>query len=273
MQRFALFGERLGHSLSPQIHSIIARRLGIEATYVLREMPEQALQAELLTAAESYKGINVTIPYKTKVMPFLDALAPEAAAMGAVNTISFAGGRMCGYNTDWLGFARLLGHNGLAVKGQTAAVLGIGGASRAVIYYLAKAGAKEIMLVSRNPQSLPQDVLALTRGAEVTCMDYKGLRQRSGDLLINCTPVGMYPQVAAAPVDKDVVNAFAAVVDIIYNPAETLLLRYARELGKPAVNGLFMLTAQAVAAQEIWQERSFDDLFCLEITQELEKII
>ena len=238
MQHFGLLGAKLGHSLSPQIHQIIFEELGLTADYKLIELPAEALGNELPQIAAQYNGVNVTIPHKIEVMPFLDSIAEEAAAIGAVNTIDFKDGKSCGYNTDWLGFGMMLEHNGIEVRGKKAAVLGIGGASRAVLQYLAKGGIDEVLLVSRKPQEIPQQVLNICAGAKVRCLSYAELERENGDIIINCTPVGMYPKTGVSPVSADVVKNFAAAVDLIYNPAETEFLRMARMAGKTAVNGL-----------------------------------
>ena len=266
MQHFGLLGAKLGHSLSPQIHKIIFEELGLAADYKLIELPMEALDTELPQIAAQYNGVNVTIPHKIEVMPFLDSIAEEAAAIGAVNTIDFKDGKSCGYNTDWLGFGMMLEYNGIEVSGKKAAVLGIGGASRAVLQYLAKGGIAEVLLVSRKPQEIP-----LCAGAKVRCLSYAELEQESGDIIINCTPVGMYPKTGVSPVSADVVKNFAAAVDLIYNPAETVFLRLARSAGKTAVNGLLMLAAQAVAAQEIWQGRRLGTDLAVKIMQRLEQ--
>lgn len=269
MQHFGLLGAKLGHSLSPQIHQIIFEELGLAADYKLIELPTETLSTELPQIAAQYNGVNVTIPHKIEVIPFLDSIAEEAAAIGAVNTIDFKDGKSCGYNTDWLGFGMMLEHNGIEVRGKKAAVLGIGGASRAVLQYLAKGGVTEVLLVSRKPQEIPQQVLNICRGAKVRCLSYAELERENGDIIINCTPVGMYPKTGVSPVSADVVKNFVAAVDLIYNPAETEFLRMARDAGKTAVNGLLMLAAQAVAAQEIWQGRRLGTDLAVKIMQRL----
>ena len=269
MQHFALLGAKLGHSLSPQIHQMIFEELGLEADYKLLELPTEALEAGLEELAHTYTGVNVTIPHKVDVIPFLDEVAPEAAAIGAVNTISFVNGKSCGYNTDWLGFGMLLEHNGIEARGQKAAVLGIGGASRAVLQYLAKRGAEELLLVSRSPQQIPAEVLKICGSIPTRCLSYAQLAQERGGLLVNCTPVGMYPKTGVSPVGEEVIKNFGAAVDLIYNPAETEFLRLAKKSGRQAVNGLLMLAAQAVAAQEIWQQRKLGADLAVKIAQRL----
>lgn len=251
--KYGLLGARLGHSLSPQIHQEVFRQLGIEATYELIEVPTEKLADKVAELRKNYRGLNVTIPHKVAVMASLDYIAAEARAIGAVNTILFKDGRASGFNTDYFGFARLLEHNGLVPEGKDVCVLGTGGASRAILQCVKDVRAKSITVISRVIENAPEDIRA-----HYTVKTYEDLKTLDGDLLINCTPVGMFPNVEASPVDGAVMEHFAAAVDIIYNPAETKLMKLARQQGKPAVNGLFMLVAQAVAADEIWLERKLD---------------
>ena len=251
--KFGLLGARLGHSLSPQIHQEVFRQLGIEATYELIEVPTEKLADKVAELRKNYRGLNVTIPHKVAVMASLDYIADEAGAIGAVNTILFKDGRASGFNTDYFGFARLLEHNGLVPEGKDVCVLGTGGASRAILQCVKDMRAQSITVISRVIENAPEDIRA-----HYTVKTYEDLKALDGDLLINCTPVGMFPNVEASPVDGAVMEHFAAAVDIIYNPAETKFMKLARQQGKPAVNGLFMLVAQAVAADEIWLERKLD---------------
>lgn len=251
--KYGLLGARLGHSLSPQIHQEVFRQLGIEATYELIEVPTEKLADKVAELRKNYRGLNVTIPHKVAVMDSLDYIAAEARAIGAVNTILFKDGRASGFNTDYFGFARLLEHNGLVPEGKDVCVLGTGGASRAILQCVKDMRAQSITVISRVIENAPEDIRA-----HYTVKTYEDLKALDGDLLINCTPVGMFPNVEASPVDGAVMEHFAAAVDIIYNPAETKFMKLARQQGKPAVNGLFMLVAQAVAADEIWLERKLD---------------
>lgn len=251
--KYGLLGARLEHSLSPQIHQEVFRQLGIEATYELIEVPTEKLADKVAELRKNYRGLNVTIPHKVAVMDSLDYIAAEARAIGAVNTILFKDGRASGFNTDYFGFARLLEHNGLVPEGKDVCVLGTGGASRAILQCVKDKQAHSITVISRVIENAPEDIRA-----HYTVKTYEDLKALDGDLLINCTPVGMFPNVEASPVDGAVMEHFAAAVDIIYNPSETKFMKLARQQGKPAVNGLFMLVAQAVAADEIWLERQLD---------------
>ncbi len=255
--RYGLLGGRLGHSLSPAIHQLFFQYAGKEGEYRLLEAEAAELPALFQELRSGYRGCNVTIPHKLAVLPLLDGVAGEAAAIGAVNTISFTPQGAYGYNTDYHGFRRLLAHYGFNPRGKVAAVLGSGGAARAVVKALADEGIGRLYLVSRQPQGL--DPAFLTLAPQTVFTSYQELEGLAGDLLINCTPVGMYPAVAAAPVGPQVSARFAASVDLIYNPPLTRFLQQAQAAGRPCCNGLFMLVAQAVAAQELWQGESYPD--------------
>lgn len=255
-----LLGEKLGHSLSPRIHREIFRLTGREGSYDLLECPPERVEKMLEECTGTFAGINVTIPYKVQVMESLDGLSPEAEAVGAVNTILFRDGRKTGWNTDYLGFGKMLERNGIAVEGKVAVVLGTGGAARAVVQYLKDHGATSVTAVSRS-------------GGRFICpvISYEELAERSGDILVNCTPVGMSGHSDRSPVPESVVARFAAAVDLIYNPRVTPFLAMAGRLGKKAVDGMDMLVAQAVASQEIWQGKSLPDSLVDRIIEELEE--
>lgn len=251
MEFYGLLGEKLSHSLSPQIHKRIFGLIGIEGAYKLFPIPKDKVKK----VGESIKifgirGMNVTIPYKKEIMNQLDFISDEARKIGAVNTISLENGKLYGYNTDYYGFGLMLDINNIEVKDKRAVVLGTGGAAKAVVTYLQDKGVKELFLVSRNKMN--------NRSDEVNIIDYSDLQSLEGDLLINTTPVGMYPNIGESPVGEEVIKRFEAIVDLIYNPRETELLRLAKLNGKKSCDGLYMLVGQAVKAQEIWQDMNID---------------
>jgi shikimate dehydrogenase len=205
--------------------------------------------------ALNINGINITIPYKLKVMDFIDSISDEAERIGAVNTIHNFNGLLSGYNTDYIGFGRMLKRNSIDIKNKTAAVLGTGGAAKSVVTYLADNGASNIYIISRNPERVQ------TFNRELyEIIDYRKLSTYiNTDLLINCTPCGMHPDIYCSPIDETCTTHFGTVVDLIYNPSETLLLKYADKYGIKAVNGLYMLVAQATAAVEIWTDQKIEN--------------
>ncbi len=259
---YGLIGEKLGHSFSPQIHGEIFKKLGIAGEYKLFELREDELKAAVKEyKKQDIKGLNVTVPYKIKIMPYLDVISAEAEKIGAVNTISMANGVLTGYNTDYNGFGKSLARSRIEVKGKSAVILGTGGVSKAVVQYLTDNGAKNITYVSRNPGDG-----ANGSGYSIRTIGYDELASMEGDLIINCTPCGMYPKVDASPVSQDIFKGFGTAVDLIYNPEETMFLKQAKDNGLKTVNGLYMLVGQAVAAQEIWNgirlsEEQVDDIY------------
>ncbi len=267
--QYGLLGGKLGHSLSPQIHERFFHYTGIKGSYELLESSAENLPEMMQQVKNCLNGCNVTIPHKIAVMPFLDSIASEALAIGAVNTISIRNGKATGYNTDYFGFGRMLEYNGIKISGRKAVVLGSGGAARAVVKYLADKGAKELYLVTRNPENVDKHFKEMAPSCKV--IDYTQLEKMNGNVLINCTPVGMYPKMDVSPVAVKVTESFDAVVDIIYNPMQTMLLQRAAASGKKTVNGLFMLVAQAVASEEIWQDRQYDSSLILKIMKDMEQ--
>ena len=269
VNKFGLIGGKLGHSLSPAIHQLFFEYTGKSGSYELLETELDALPELMGRLREGFTGTNVTIPHKLHVMPLLDEIAPEAQAIGAVNTIKFTSAGAFGYNTDYFGFGRMLEYNDITVTGKVCAVLGTGGAARAVVKYLADKKCAKLYLVTRDVFKVDSHFAKIA--PKIKVIDYARLDALQGDVLVNCTPVGMFPKVEAAPVSPEVSFAFDASVDLIYNPAQTLFLKQAAEAGNKAVNGLFMLVAQAVAAQEIWQSERYDSELIVRIMRELEK--
>lgn len=251
MMHFGLLGEHLGHSLSPKLHTQIMQERRIDGDYTLIELPPDTFEADFLAlrAQKRYVGLNVTIPYKQTVMPLLDEIAPQALHIGAVNTIHFTpDGRAIGYNTDYHGVLALLEENCIQPAGKTALVLGAGGAARAFIAALRDSGASQIFVASRSAQPGSSYM-------DCPLISYQTLEQDfHADVIVNCTPVGMWPNADASPLSLAVMEKLgsSAALDAIYNPEETLFLAYAKELSMTAACGMTMLWKQAVKAQDIW---------------------
>ena len=216
-----LLGEHLGHSFSPQIHRELA-----DYSYELFEKEPEEIGRFLRD--DNFAGINVTIPYKKAVIGYLDELSPVAARLGAVNTIVRRNGKLIGHNTDYFGFMTMVQTSGLTVTGKKVLVLGSGGASNTAAAVLEELGAN-VIVISRTGEN-----------------NYENISTH-GDvrLIVNATPVGMYPQNGASPVDLKVFPDLEGVLDLIYNPARTKLLLDAEKRGIIAMNGLLMLVAQA----------------------------
>ncbi len=247
--RCGLLGRKLGHSYSPQIHGKLA-----DYGYELFEREPEELEDFVREGA--WQGLNVTIPYKKTVLPLCDALSDSAREIGSVNTLlRRADGSIYGDNTDAFGFAWLLEHSGIDPKGKKALVLGSGGASVMACWVLRQKGARELTVISRSGEN-----------------NYENLdRHADAELIVNTTPVGMYPNNGQAPVDLRRFPRCEGVVDVIYNPARTALLLQAEELGIPRAGGLGMLVAQAKRSSEIFTGAEIPDRRIEEITRELSR--
>lgn len=232
-----LLGEHLGHSFSPRIHRQLA-----DYSYELFEMPEN--EVEEFLRSDSFDAINVTIPYKKTVMPHLAEISDEARRIGSVNTITkLKNGGLRGDNTDYFGFSYMLDKSGISIEGKKVLVLGSGGASETARTVCADRGAKEIVVISRSGEN-----------------NYTNLsRHADAKVIINTTPVGMFPKNGISPIELSGFPALEGVLDMIYNPARTKLLIDAERLGIPHINGLCMLVAQAKRACEIFLDRNIDD--------------
>jgi len=266
MKQYGLLGEVLGHSLSPRIHGRIFDSVKVDGRYDLYEVPHDTVGEWMGGQALSLEGFNVTIPYKETVIPYLSEISPQAKSVGAVNTVAVKAGKLYGHNTDYYGFGEMLGVEGIEVKGARVLVLGTGGAAKAVSAYLLDAGAGELTLASVD---VPADILRFPGSRVISHDEIEALGER--DILVNCTPVGMHPHTGDSLIGEDLIGRFTSVVDLIYNPWETELLRLAANAGKKAINGLYMLVAQAVRAEEIWQGVDIPKEITRDIYNELKK--
>ena len=231
-----LLGRKLGHSYSPQIHSL----MGTYSYDLFEQEPEDV--GDFILHGD-FSGINVTIPYKKDVIPFLDELSPMAVRMEAVNTvIRREDGSLLGHNTDYFGFSSMVKRSGINVSGKKVLVLGSGGASNTAVKVLEDMQANVIIISRSGPDN------------------YTNLHRHSdASVIVNTTPVGMYPHTGAAPLDLRKCPCLEGVLDMIYNPARTQLLLDAEALGLPYENGLWMLVAQAKEAAEYFGGKPLDD--------------
>ena len=236
MIRCGLLGEKLCHSYSPQIHAMLGHY-----EYTLYEKSEDELEQFLLHGV--WSGINVTIPYKKKVLPYLSELSPTAAMIGSVNTIiRKADHRLYGDNTDVYGFMKMVEHSKISVENKKVLVLGSGGASASVVAALREMHAKPVV-ISRTGKD-----------------NYDNLyRHMDAEIIVNTTPVGMYPNAGVSPIDLSGFSFLSGVLDLIYNPVRTALLLQAEKLGIPCENGLYMLVAQAKRSAELFQGQVIPD--------------
>ena len=252
MEKFGLTGFPLGHSMSPVIHRELFKINGFDATYELKEISPDSF-SQGIDVLKGFRGFNVTIPHKTGIIPFLDKLSERAELFGAVNTVDNKNGILTGYNTDCFGFLRALEMAGIELKGNVL-LCGSGGVSRMFAFESVLAGAKLTIAVRDADVDAANQIKKEVADKLNKSVDVITLDEISGeyDVLINGTPVGMFPNVDACVLPKEKVQSCKAVFDAIYNPMETLLLKYAKECGAKYSNGLPMLVWQAAVAQEIW---------------------
>lgn len=257
MKNFALIGHPLGHSMSPVIHRELFKISGVDASYELKEInPDNFSQG--IQELKSLNGFNVTIPYKTDIIAHLERLSERAELFGAVNTVGSKDGVLTGYNTDCFGFLRALETAGIELKGNVL-LCGSGGVSRMFAFESVLAGASLTIAVRDadvNAANQIKNEIDVKLGKEVkviTLDDVDG----EYDVLINGTPVGMYPHTDACVLPKEKVQKCKAVFDAVYNPLETQLIKYAKSGGAKYSNGLPMLVWQAAVAQEIWLGTEF----------------
>lgn len=237
MLKCGLLGEKLGHSYSPQIHSMLA-----DYEYKLFEKSPEELE-DFLKSGE-FDGLNVTIPYKKSVMPYCAELSPTAAQIGSVNTIvRRSDGSLYGDNTDAFGFENLIVHNGIEVKGKKALVLGTGGASVTAQAVLKNLGASEVVVISRRGEDNYENIA----------------KHADAEIIANTTPVGMYPNNGKAAVDLTQFPKLSGVLDVVYNPARTALLLQAEKLCIPCAGGLYMLVSQAKRSCELFTGKCIPD--------------
>ncbi len=247
IKKAGLIGAKLGHSYSPRIHSMLGNY-----SYELCEVNEEELKS-LVTSGE-YGGFNVTIPYKKTVMKYCDEISENAKKIGSVNTIICGeDGKIKGYNTDAYGFSYLLKITGIEVRNTKCLVLGSGGASLTVQAVLEEMGAKKVVVVSRS-------------GVE----NYDNInRHYDSEVIVNTTPVGMYPENGKTLLDLDYFTKCKGVVDLIYNPNKTQLVLDALERKIPASGGLEMLVAQAKKASELFQNKNISDKKTVQIIEKI----
>jgi|688.fasta_scaffold30790_11 shikimate dehydrogenase len=241
MKQFGLIGKHLSHSFSPSFFAEFFQKQGIDANYATYELQEISDFPQLIKDHD-FSGLNVTIPYKTAIIPYLDELDPLAAEIQAVNVIAFENGKTKGYNTDVFGFQQSI-KPFLTFHHERALIFGTGGASKAVAFVF-KALGIDVIFVSQTESSLSN---------HFTYADVNEHMIAACKVIVNCTPLGMSPHVDAAPdMPYDALSEEHLLIDLIYNPEETLFMKQGRKHGATAMNGLSMLQHQALKSWEIW---------------------
>ena len=254
-----VIGNPVGHSLSPLMHNFYARALGLDFMYVPCLVDNHRVEDAVKGAwALGFAGLNVTVPHKQRVMPFMRELDDSAAGIGAVNTLVRMEDGYKGYNTDAAGLLRLMTEHGIAIGGRHCLLLGAGGAAKAAAYLLMKEGAASITVLNRTlprAQALAEEMnrrFGKETMQAAALADWTRL-ERDDYLAVQTTSVGMYPDTDRAPVeDPAFYRKIAAAVDAVYTPARTRFMEYTEQAGGQAVNGLDMLIYQGVAAFELW---------------------
>lgn len=259
-----IFGDPVAHTLSPAMHNAAFTALGLNFVYLPFHVRREALAAAVAgIKALGLAGVNITVPHKEAVLPLLDEVAEEARLIGAVNTVVNRGGALVGYNTDATGFLRALQEAGFDPAGRPAVVIGAGGAARAVVVALARAGVWEITIFNRT-LSRAAALAELVRAegiaaAALSWADLTGAGKKvvaQAALVVQTTSLGMHPQEEdAPPVPPEALGPGQLVVDLIYSPPETRFLRLARAAGATTQNGMAMLLHQGAAAFELWTGR------------------
>ncbi len=256
--KYGLIGEHLGHSFSKQIQTRIAEIENVkDYDYQLVELDKEEFKEFM--EKKDFKGINVTIPYKKDVIPYLDEMDESAKAIGAVNTIINVDGKLKGYNTDFGGFLYMVKAHNVHMEGKKVLIIGNGGACAAVKAVCKHENAKDIVIVSRSAN----------RGA--ISYDEMYTSHLDADIVVNTSPVGMFPNIVNAPIDVSWFHKLECVLDVVYNPILTRLCFEAQEADIKRVIGLEMLIAQAKYAFEIFENMSFDDSIIDEIKKEMLK--
>ncbi len=262
MDKFCLIGHPLGHSFSPKIHKRLFELSGIEAEYSLVDIAPEELK-EKFGELKNYRGFNITIPHKMGIIDYCDELTPEAERYHSVNCV-MNGTKKTGTNTDCVGFIKSIEALGASLSSRVL-LIGCGGVGRMMAIETALSGGE--LTVAALPSDIPlaekakSEILSMKSDAKVTIrtIGEKGLcradlNNEDFDLLINATPVGMFPKTENMPCMPEVLDGMRFVFDAIYNPRETLLVKTAREKGAKAMNGMAMLVLQAVAAHEMWDK-------------------
>lgn len=262
MKRLCVIGDPVLHSKSPLIQNTMIRAMGLNYEYLCQPVKREELSAWLdRVRAEGWAGFNATMPHKEALVPYMDELDEDAQLYGAVNTVCNKNGKLYGYNTDGGGFARALAGAGIPIRGTKFVLLGAGGAARAVTLKLVQQGAKRVVICNRTADKAvalaahAPDIMSTSGFSE------KELSAAAGDcgMLINCTNLGM----AGSPEFEslaflDALPKGVPVCDLIYHPLETALLKRARELGHPTMNGLPLLIHQAILALEHFTNTKID---------------
>lgn len=275
IKKFAVIGHPIGHTMSPFIHNRLFKLSGIEAEYTKLDIAPENLNDEYKNVLSKLDGYNITIPHKQNIIPLIDEIDGKAKMYGSVNTVANIDGVAKGYTTDPDGFLKALDAAGIVLDGRVV-ILGCGGVARTMAYEVVLKGLPLIFAVRKEDveiaKSLCSEIENTVKGARVSfCL----IDELEGDIdvLVNATPLGMFPKVDVQPVSDSVINRCVSVFDAVYNPLETVLIKKALANGAKAVGGMSMLVWQAVVAHEKWDGSVYDkdDIakLCVDSAEEL----
>lgn len=258
-QLCGVLGSPIEHSLSPAIHNAAFHHLGLNFAYLAFRVEDIGAAIQGIRALGNLKGFSVTIPHKVSAIPFLDDIESTATHIGAINTIVKTNKTLTGYNTDASGALRALSQSGLSLSGKQVLILGSGGAARAIAFGLALhldlAGLTILGIDEHERSRLVQDLRRCTSVVvQEDVLKQESLQSgiKAAHLLIHCTPVGMYPQMESTCVPSHLLSDHLSVMDIVYNPKDTLLLRESKKVGCQTICGIEMFLHQAIAQFELW---------------------
>lgn len=274
-KKYAVIGHPIGHTMSPFIHKRLFDLQGIDAEYTKLDIPFENFAEEYKNTLSKLDGYNITIPHKRTIIPYIDEIDEKAKMYGSVNTVDNKNGIAKGYTTDPDGFLKALSAAGIVIGGRVV-VLGCGGVARTVAYEIVLKNVPVLFGVRKEDVQMANDLCAEIKGtvknAQVNvCL----IDEVCGDidLLINATPLGMFPKVDAQPVKDDVIAKCANVFDLVYNPLETMLVQKAKANGAKASGGMSMLVWQAVVSHEKWDNSVYDvkdiEQLCIDASNEL----
>lgn len=275
IKKFAVIGHPIGHTMSPFIHNRLFKLSGIDAEYTKLDIAPENLADEYNKVLSKLDGYNITIPHKQNIIPLIDEIDEKAKMYGSVNTVANIDGVAKGYTTDPDGFLKALDAAGITLDGRVV-ILGCGGVARTMAYEVVLKGLPLLFAVRKEDveiaKSLCNEIENTVKDAKVSfCL----IDELSGDIdvLVNATPLGMFPKVDVQPVSDSVINRCASVFDAVYNPLETVLIKKALANGAKAVGGMSMLVWQAVVAHEKWDGSVYDkdDIakLCIDSAEEL----
>ncbi len=276
IKKYAVIGHPIGHTMSPFIHKRLFALSGINAEYGVMDIAPENLKAEYESTLKQLDGFNITIPHKQNIIPLIDRIDKKAKMYGSVNTVSIKDGIATGYTTDPDGFLKALEAAKITIGGRVV-ILGCGGVARTMAYEVVLKGVALTFAVRDEDveiaKALCSEITNTVKGANV---QYCLISQIEGDIdvLINATPLGMYPKTEIQPVSDKVIFRSKSVFDAVYNPLETVLIQKALSNGSRAVGGMAMLVWQAVVAHEKWDNSTYDvkdiEKICIDASKELE---